>query len=400
LLYILKCEKMRIPCKTIIGTAAEGSKYFQRKRIENLILRALRKGNFVHFTAPRRTGKTSILKQLANETYDDLLCIYEDIDSDKTSTDLYKRLINLIEKSINKSETWRKKIWSTITSKKIKGINIFEGKIDLDDREIDYKQIFLDLVKAIGESEVKVVLFLDEFPDVINNIRENEGSETALNILHTLRSLRKTSDFTQSFGLVFSGSVGLTHIVRKIGRAKLLNDLKVIELNPLTPEESNDFITFLTEGATMDVPMETRNHIQTKLRQLIPYYIQLIIEKGDEWTEDNDKDTLTVADVELMYQKLITENDKFIDWVDRIKTYFSEHSKFLLQVLTTIAHRDELVMQEVLNIANQHNVGDFEEMIHQVLMADGYLTKNEVGKLIFASPLLRDWWKYHYSLNK
>lgn len=388
---------MRTPCKTIIGTAAEGSKYFQRKRVESLILRALRKGNFVHFTAPRRTGKTSILKELANETYDDLICIYEDIESDKTSSDLYKRLIKLIEKSINKSTTWRKKIWTTITSKKIKGINILDGSIDLDDNKIEYKQIFLDLVSAIGESEVKIVLFLDEFPDVINNILENEGTETALNVLHTLRSLRQTSDFSQSFGLVFSGSVGLTHIVRKIGRSKLLNDLKVIELDPLTPEETDSFISFLTEGATMYVPMETRSHIQIKLRQLIPYYIQLIIEKGDEWTEDNNTDTLTVADVDLMYQKLITENDKFIDWVDRIKKYFSDQSKFLLKVLTTIAHKEEMVMQEVLNIANQHKIEDFEEMIHQILIADGYLTKNEGGKLIFASPLLRDWWKYHYS---
>ena len=391
---------MRIPCKTIIGTAAEGSKYFQRQRIENLILRALRKGNFIHFTAPRRTGKTSILKQLAKNSYEDLICIYEDIESDKTSTDLYKRLIRLIELTINKSDKWSKKIWTAITSKKIKGINVWDGKIDLEDKELDYKQIFLDLVKAIGESEVKLVLFLDEFPDVINNIRAHEDAETALNVLHTLRSLRQTSDFSQSFGLVFSGSVGLTHIVRKIGRSKLLNDLKVIELDPLTPEEADDFISFLTDGATMYVPMETRVHIQTKLRQLIPYYIQLIIEKGDEWTEDNEKDILTVVDVDIMYQKLITENDKFIDWVDRIKTYFSDDSKFLLQVLTTIAHEDEMVMQEVLNIANKYGVEDFEELIHQILIDDGYLTKNEVGKLIFASPLLRDWWKYHYSLSK
>jgi len=386
---------MRIPCKTIIGTAAEGSKYFQRKRIESLILRALRKGNFVHFTAPRRTGKTSILKQLANENYDDLICMYEDIESDKTSSDLYRRLIKLIEKSINKSDNWGKKMWTTITSKKIKGISL-HGKIELESESIDYRQLFLDLVSVIQNSEIKIVLFLDEFPDVINNIRENEGSETALNVLHTLRSLRQTSDFTQSFSLVFSGSVGLTHIVRKIGRAKLLNDLKVIELEPLNVQEFDEFVSFITEGASLYIPVETINHIEVKLRQLIPYYIQLIIEKGDEWTEDNDSTTLTIADVDHVYQKLITESDKFIDWVDRIKTYFSDHSKFLLHVLTTIAHREELVIQEVLNIANQHNVEDFEELIHQVLIADGYLTKNESGKLIFASPLLRDWWKYHY----
>ncbi|MFZ1750191.1 MAG: AAA family ATPase [Saprospiraceae bacterium] len=391
---------MRILCKTIIGTAAEGSKYFSRKRIETLILRSLCKGNFVHFTAPRRTGKTSILKELANTHYEDLICIYEDIESDKTSTDLYIRLIKLIEKSLKKSDTWRKSIWTIITSKKIKGINVLDGRIDLDDKIIDHKQVFLDLVSAISESEAKIVLFLDEFPDVINNIRENEGAETALNVLHTLRSLRQTSDFNQQFSLVFSGSVGLTHIVRKIGRSKLLNDLKVIELEPLTSSEFDEFIHFLTDKASMYVPIETRNHIQKKLLQLIPYYIQLIIEKGDEWTEDHNSTTLSIEDVDQVYQKLITESDKFIDWVDRIKTYFSDHSKFLMQVLTNIAHQDQMVMQEVLNIANQHKEEEFEELIHQVLIADGYLTKNESGKLIFASPLLRDWWKYHYSLTK
>lgn len=391
---------MRISCKTIIGTAAEGNKYFKRKRVEASILKALRKGNFVHFTAPRRTGKTSILKELGNETYDDLICIYEDIESDKTSSDLYKRLIKLVEKSINKSNTWSKKIWTTITSKKIKGINVYGGKIDLEDKQIDYKKLFLDLVSVINNSEVKIVLFLDEFPDVINNIMKTEGENQALDVLHTLRSLRQTNDFNQSFGLVFSGSVGLIHIVRKIGRPKVLNDLKVIELDALSVEESDEFITFLTEGATMYVPVETRSHIQNKLRQLVPYYIQLIIEKGDEWTEENDTTSLTKADVDYVYQKLIAENDKFIDWVDRIKTYFSSQSKFLLQVLTTIAHQDEIAMQQVLNIANQHNENDFEELIYQVLIADGYLTKTENEKLIFASPLLQDWWKYHYSLSK
>jgi hypothetical protein len=133
---------------------------------------------------------------------------------------------------------------------------------------------------------------------------------------------------------------------------------------------------------------------------MIPYYIQLIIEKGDEWTEDNHSTILTKEDVDRVYNKIITESDKFIDWVDRIKIYFSEQSKFLLQLLTIIAHQDGVTIQEALNIAHQHQTEDFEDLIHQVLIADGYLVKSNTGKLFFASPLLRDWWKYHYSLPK
>lgn len=156
-------------CNTIIGPAAEGARYFSRPSVEKKILRNLRKGAFVHFTAPRRVGKTSILKELASQDYEDMICIYEDIESDKNSADFYKRLIKLIESAINKSTSLSKKVWELIATKRITGVSL-EG-INFEHSEFDFKNVFLSLVGAIHETEIKIVLFLDEFPDVIDNIK-------------------------------------------------------------------------------------------------------------------------------------------------------------------------------------------------------------------------------------
>jgi len=384
-------------CNTIIGPAAEGARYYSRPLVEKQILKNLRKGAFVHFTAPRRIGKTSILKELANQEYEDLICIYEDIESDKNSNEFYKRLISLIETAVNRAESLGKKFWEFIQSKKITGISL-EG-VDVEHSEINHKGVFLALVDAIQEKEIKIVLFLDEFPDVINNIINNEGAEIALDVLHSLRSIRQSKKFNTSFGLVLSGSIGLTHVVRSIGRPKLINDLAIVKLEPLANQELNGFIDFLTEDATLIIPNESRAYIQEKLNQLIPYYVQLIVEAGDQLTDDQDRVEMTIDDIDVIYSQLTMDTDKFIDWVDRIKDYYKTTYPFMKDVLTHTAHKKEISIQEILNIATGHEVVEYEDLITQVLIKDGYLYKLKSGLYAFASPLLRDWWAYHYDLK-
>ena len=49
----------------IIGSGATGDCYYRRKDIEELIWDEIKKGNHVLMSAPRRVGKTSIMKALA-----------------------------------------------------------------------------------------------------------------------------------------------------------------------------------------------------------------------------------------------------------------------------------------------------------------------------------------------
>lgn len=386
----------RVYCNTIIGSAAEGARYFKRTKVEKKILSQLRKGVFVHFTAPRRVGKTSVLKSLAKQEHENLICVFENIESDRTTDDLYKRLIGLIEQACTLEQGMWAKTWSYLKTKKITGVSL-EG-ISLEHHGVNYKDLFLSLVDAIQENDTKIILLVDEFPDVIANIKRNESNEDALDVLNTLRSIRQRESFKNAFGLVLSGSIGLTHVVRSIGRPKLINDLAIVNLETLNDGQFDDFIYFLIDGATLDIPQAVQNYIKERLQQFIPYYIQLIVEQGDELTDDEDRIELTIEDVDRIYVALTKDNDKFIDWVDRIKDYYAEEYPFLKEVLTIASHREKINIQAIANVANKTKQDGYEELIHQVLIKDGYLFKTSESDYAFASPLLRDWWKYHYSL--
>jgi len=383
-------------CNTIIGSAAEGARYYKRTKVEKKILSQLRKGVFVHFTAPRRVGKTSVLKSLAKQSHENLICVFENIESDRTSADLYKRLIGLIQQACTLEKGMWNKALSYLKSKKFTGLSL-EG-ISLEHSGINYKNLFLSLVDAIQENDMKIILLVDEFPDVIANIKRNEDNEAALDVLNTLRSIRQRESFRNAFGLVLSGSIGLTHVVRGIGRPKLINDLAIVNLDTLNDKQFDEFICFLTDNATLHIPEKVQNYIKGRLQQFIPYYIQLIVEQGDELTDDEERIELTIEDVDLIYVNLTRDNDKFIDWVDRIKEYYKEEYPFLKEVLTIAAHKERINIQKIANVANKTKQDGYEELIHQVLIKDGYLFKTADNNYAFASPLLRDWWKYHYSL--
>ncbi|MBL0080063.1 MAG: hypothetical protein IPP53_13455 [Bacteroidetes bacterium] len=67
----------------------------------------------------------------------------------------------------------------------------------------------------LKDHQEKVVLFLDEFPDVIWNINNQHGAQEAETLLNDVRTLRQTKDFKDVFIIVLLGSVGLNHIVKK-----------------------------------------------------------------------------------------------------------------------------------------------------------------------------------------
>ena len=101
-----------IPTKTITGATADGEKYFRREKVERKLWNEIAKGNHILFSAPRRVGKSSIMKYIAENPFDENYCCeYENISSDDTSALFYKRLLNLIIPHVKSPTTTRMKNW-------------------------------------------------------------------------------------------------------------------------------------------------------------------------------------------------------------------------------------------------------------------------------------------------
>lgn len=384
---------------TITGPVAEGEKYFRRSLVEDKIWRQIEKNSHVLFLAPRRVGKSSIVKYMTKNCADNFACKYENIQSDKTKHEFYKRLCRMIADGVSTVSKSKIKLWTLIKSIQVKAIGA-EG-LQIEQHAIDYKNVFYEMLSALNQENEKIVLFLDEFPDVIWNINKTEGAEAAESLLDELRALRQTDTFNNSITMVLLGSIGLNHVVKIIsGRVDKVNDLHKEYLDALDLKQAEAFVDHLTDNATMRIDVDTKNYLLKKLGYYIPFYIQIMIELCDDLLYEEDRPDLSKNDIDKIYKQLITQHQHFEDWENRLSKYFPNQYPFLNDILTECSANKKIDIQTIYNHAVRHNrTHNWKADIDDILIADGYLSeKNGVYK--FNSPLLRDWWKLRFPIVK
>src|SRR6056297_2381662 len=86
---------------TITGPPAEGKRYLQRQHINDDFWREIDKGCHILFIAPRRVGKTSIMKDIAVSGKKGYVCRIVNIESEKNQQQLFRKLFQLICNELN-----------------------------------------------------------------------------------------------------------------------------------------------------------------------------------------------------------------------------------------------------------------------------------------------------------
>ncbi|MCD8540896.1 MAG: hypothetical protein LRY55_14875 [Leadbetterella sp.] len=376
---------------TITGPTAEGSKYFKRDKVERRIWRKIMDNHHILFLAPRRVGKSSIVIEMARTAPEGYVCIWKNIQSDNSLQDFYERMYDMIWECLDVFSKGKRSLTEFL--KTIKITKISTSGVSIGRAEIDCRKEFFDLLEKVKESDVKVVLFLDEFPDVVWNVFKSEGSESAEKLLADIRSL-DDAKFKKNFILVLLGSIGLSHIVKKItGREDRINNLHKEYLQALSKEEAGAFLKQITLEASMQIDEQAEEHLLSKLGHYLPYFIQLLVEECDNLLEEDENPHLDVDTIDRAYIRLLQKNERFTDWDSRLSKYFERKYPFLLEVLKECAHQNTLNIQQIFDISKKHhNESDFKKDLDDILVADGYIFE-EGREYRFNSPLLRDWWK-------
>ncbi len=381
-----------IHANTITGPAAENDKYLRRQHINDEFWREIEKGSHILFAAPRRVGKTSIMKDLVKNFPTGYNCIFKNIEGCENQKQFFKRLFNILIKqlkSINKSQ----KVLSNWLQKfELEEINIINGTIKIGGKELNYKEKLLDLIKELPKTDDRFIVFLDEFPEVVSSIIKNENNKTAIDTLHTLREIRQNSDF-RNYILVLAGSIGLEHVVKDLDRIKLINDLKSIQVPQLKVAEAIELIKQLTNNATMQIDEEKTKYLLEKINHPIPYYIQLLLEESDNILSKKNQPELTKIVIDQAYENIIKVNKNFQDWDDRLKNYLNKEVYGLSKdILTFCSHKNKITLHKIYDFAKKWSLqNDYMDLV-KMLQRDGYLIE-ENQSFRFLSPLLRDWWK-------
>jgi hypothetical protein len=187
----------------------------------------------------------------------------------------------------------------------------------------------------------RVVLFLDEFPEVISAIRKKDGDDAAIEVLHTIREIRHNKAFDHII-FVLAGSIGLEHVVESLDRPKLINDLHPVKIEPLTKSEARQLIAQLIHGASMKITDEILNSMFDKLELLVPYFIQLMIEYSDEILFKENRPLLVNSDLDTAFLRIVKDNRYLSDWESRLKPPYPRNN------ITSVFHCLPAFLIEIL----------------------------------------------------
>ncbi len=379
--------------KIIIGPIATGSYYYDRPQIVEAIWEQINTGTHVLIAAPRRVGKSSVMEFMAENCPENTKCVFRDIQGIKSADEFYKRFYELILfclSKFDKSKNWLKD-W-------LQGITIDEITLDGvkfgDRKPANYLEEIGKLLPKLQSEKVKIVLFLDELPEVLHNLYKKGKSEEASSILDNLRAWRQDARLKESFCLILAGSVGIHHVVKNIeGRTSDLNDLKEVGFEPLTDFEAAEYVDWVTQDATVQYNDELKTYLLSKLHYYLPYFINLMLDEINKIAKQNKQPNISTNSIDTAFDLVVKNNDYFREWKNRLFDYFpSEEAAHMNEVLTHIAHKGTIDKRKLYDLATKYNKKNIYIDLMDGLEKDGYITEQD-QQYVFVSPFLSAFWK-------
>jgi uncharacterized protein len=377
----------------IVGSTATGDFYFPRPQIERNIWEEIGKGSHVLLAAPRRVGKTSVMVSMLNHNLRNTQCIFKNIQGVQSEEQFYKQFFEAIVECLNKFQkevSWFK---SWLKEVKIEEISL-EGIKFGDKKAINYIEEINKILLELSQNDIKIILLLDELPEVLNTLYKKKHIEEAKSILDNLRMWRQNIKMRGKFHLVLAGSVGIHHIVKMIeGRTADINDFNIVDFEALTDEEAAAYITWATKDATVKYEGDMKAYFLSKINYFIPYFINLMLDEVNKQARKIQNPIITRLEIDAAFNKVVKNSDHFKEWKNRIFDYYPVvEADFLYEVLTFIAHKDRMDKRQLYNLATKHNLKNTYMALVQDLEHDGYIIEQD-EQHVYISPFLKAFWK-------
>ena len=382
--------------RNIVGKPVSGKDFFRRENITKTIYRRLETGANLFMSAPRRVGKTSIMYHLKDRAAKGFDFIYVNTESINDPEQFFKSLFDALLESEAISRTIKaseqsKGLWDRICER-IKTVSAFGIELEFEEkRQEKYSDIFTDLTKRLKPDETQIVVMIDEFPSTVENIHQKEGIPAAAHFLKLNRTLRQESAGGIQF--IYTGSIGLPAIVKRLDTPESINDLNLIEITPLSEEEGMLFTTLLLEGAGVAFQTEAIKYLLEKINWLMPFFIQLSVQHLID-LYDQKQQTVSLETVEVAFDQICNHknNVHFDSYYNRLKDAFSpEDYESALNLLNSIAEKDMVSKEKLFANTNSDERKRLLNGILESLEYDGYISSIG-GDYHFNSPILQVWW--------
>lgn len=391
--------------KNVIGQAATGDDFYPRDKEIDQIYKRLDAGGNLYLNAPRRVGKTSIMLELKTKPRKGYAFVYHDFEHCQSAESFFKMIIEALLRSgienksyasiVSKTTAWIKLHFPTV-----KGVELSGFKLELgDSKEIDWAAKCVDLLVSLPEKDQRIVLLIDEYPQVIENILANHSPIAAKTFLLGHRAFRQNSVLKGKVQFVLTGSISLNHTVSKASDLKVVNDLDHVTVGPLSVAEAEDLVEKLLTSARLSADTSTIKQLIQRIDWLIPFHIQLWIKGILGLRDPAIAFNVNAAVVDEAFERIFDPENRpyFEHYFSRLpNAYKGDELKFVYKLLTLCADQARTRMSAAKDLAEQHNsMARFYDILDS-LMVDGYLAETD-DEIHFRSMILKEWWRRYES---
>lgn len=389
-----------------------------RDKLIAQIWKAIDRGSVV-FTAERRIGKTTVLKKMEAEPVRGKVVLYADLEKVDSPTRFVEVVLTDLKKYLSKRATAGRWLTSLIGS--IEGTEI-GGVIKIPQQQKKGWQAILEKVLTDAcnhQADHQIVFLWDEVPYMLQKIgalEEKSGSteNSALAILDSLRAMRGENS---NLRMIFTGSVGLHHVLTGLRGGQYAsqptNDMEKVEIGPLAPEDASTLARNLLVQERIECnPQDAVVEKIVELTDAVPFYIHRVVTRMAIC-----EDIITPAIVEAEIRGHLTSDSdpwEMEHFRERLKIYYSGQlkdadghdiaaasvAKALLDDLAVAVEPQSIDqchagMKSNMRFENRDDVLD----LLNSLARDHYLVRDNAGRYRFRFPLVQKWWRLAQGLN-
>lgn len=385
------------------------SELWEKLRTEHVLL-----------SAPRRTGKTSVMNHMRERPQDDRLVVFQNVQDLKHPADLFQTIIeNFHEQHPQFLRSLAGKSWSLMkglfssAADHVKEIGFGGVKIVLRENDPEWKSNWKihaeELLNRIRKSHKKVLIIVDELPDMLLNMKI-ENSNDAKDFMAWFRKQRETPPPRKdNIRWLIGGSINLAGTLDDLGGIDLINNLSTEQLPILTAAQVREFVTRMLLQRNIRFQPEVPALVEQGLGRPIPLFLQMATQELYRYGRRTDAE-LSQTDVENVFRWLITgpaAQDKLQHYHSRIQKYYPEpRATFAHKILSLLSNSDDDgLTRNTLKVTFEKEIGTqlhqaqrdslFNKIMHD-LMNDFYIGEIKKNRFDFESGLMKAWWKKYY----
>ncbi len=383
------------------------------------------RGEHVLLSAPRRTGKTSVMDHLAARPRDGFTPVsvfVQDLDHPNefllTLLDAFHaKHPNLFRTVFQSAVGWIGPVLERLEEVDVAGFKVAlreqlpsgpDGWREFGDRE------FFQLTRRSGH---KLLFIVDEFPDLIVNMRRKHP-DLVRPFLGWLRghcvNPRPRQD---NLRWLLGGSVNLSSTLDSLDALDLINAFHDESLPVLTDSQVAEFVKRMLTERSVEFDTEVPNQVARLLGRPVPYFLQMITQNLYRWWKRKNRRVL-VADVQQCFEELIVSSaarDKLQHFYSRIQQYYEDPKRSAAYALLAKLSVSEeglgrsSLQQHFDRVLHErgatHPEYERRQLFNQLLRDlenDFYVSEIRAdspdGSLYdFSSGLLKSWWRKYYA---